>query len=135
MLTSTGIIRYRKDKDGLWVTVEVSQDLANYYLSLIPKAYKVMRPRWPAHVTVIRPEENSPDISTWKRYEGDTAQFVYDPLILEEKGFWWFNLWSKKMEKIRLEFGLSIKSRITVPPPGYIKCFHCTVGNTSQSYL
>jgi len=131
MFTSVGIIRYREDKDGLWVTVEVSQNLANYYLSLIPKSYKVIRPRWPAHVTVLRPEENAPDISAWGRYEGDTAQFVYDPMILEEKGFWWFNLWSKEMEQIRMEFGLSLKSRITIPPMGYQKCFHCTVGTSS----
>lgn len=127
MFTSTGIVKYRSD-DGLWVTVEVDQQLANYYLSLIPKYYKVIKPRWPAHVTVARPEEDLSNLDNWGIHEGESVQFVYDPTILEEKGFWWFNLWCKEMENIRLELGLSIKSRITIPPPGYTKCFHCTVG-------
>lgn len=129
MFTATGTIQYRKDKTGLWVIAGIDQDIADYYLSLIPKYYKVKRTRWFAHATILRPEENAPDTSSWGKYDGDTAQFVYDPCIFQENGYWWFNLWSKKMETIRLEFGLSIESRITIPPAGYSKCFHCTVGN------
>lgn len=124
MFISTGTIQYR---EGLWVTASICQDLADYYLSLIPKAWKVIKPRWSAHVTIARPEENPTNLHNWGKHEGQIVSFIYDPTILEEKGFWWFNLWCVEMEQIRLELGLSIKSRITIPPPGYSKCFHCTV--------
>ena len=126
MLTSSGTIHY-DTADGYWVNVSVDQQLADYSFSLIPKYYRVVRPRWKAHVTVVRPEDNPVQLEHWGKYEGETANFVYDPTILYESGFWWFNLWSVEMETIRKELGLSIKSRITTPPPGYVKCFHCTV--------
>lgn len=126
MLSSTGIVHY-DTADGPWVTVWVDQQLADYTYSLIPKYYRVVRPRWKAHVTVARPEEG-PLMANWGKHEGEKVPFVYDPTVLWEAGFWWFNLWCVQMEDIRQELGLSIKSRITIPPPGYSKCFHCTVG-------
>lgn len=126
MYHSHGIIRY--DAKEHWVRVEVDQGLVDYYWALIPKYFNVVRPRWKAHVSVVRPEDGVTDLSKWGRMEGQIARFVYDPTILYEKGFWWFNLWSVEMENIRRELGLSCKSRITIPPPGYVKCFHCTVG-------
>jgi hypothetical protein len=129
MLTSNGIVHYdTSDRD--WVTVSVDQQLLEYYYSLIPKYYRVVRPRWKAHVTVVRPEDfpENPDMQHWGKHEGEIVNFIYDPEILYEKGFWWFNLWCVTMEDIRRELSLSTKSRITIPPPGYSKAFHCTVG-------
>lgn len=123
---SHGIIQY--DEKGHWVKVLVDQDLVDYYYSLIPKYHRVILPRWMAHVSVVRPEDGVTDLSNWGKHHGEIARFVYDPTILYEKGFWWFNLWSVEMENIRRELDLSCKSRITIPPPGYVKCFHCTIG-------
>jgi hypothetical protein len=129
MLTSSGIVHY-DTADGPWVTVWVDQQLADYCHSLIPKYHRVVRPRWKAHVTVVRPEDffTNPDPQFWGKHEGEQVNFVYDPTVLYEKGFWWFNLWCVTMEDIRRELGLSTKSRITIPPLGYSKAFHCTVG-------
>jgi len=126
MFYSTGIIKY-DTSDGPWVTVGIDQEILNYYYSLIPKYYHVFKPRWKAHVTVVRPEENTVINRFWESRQSHIAKFVYDPTILWENGFWWFNLWSNEMDQIRLELGLSIKSRITIPPAGYTKCFHCTI--------
>ena len=126
MFTSNGIVHY-DTIDGVWVSVSVDQQLADYCHSLIPKYYRVVRPRWKAHVTVVRPEDD-PDVTKWGKHEGEQVTFVYDPAILYENGFWWFNLWCLTMEDIRRELGLSTKSRITIPPTGYSKAFHCTVG-------
>lgn len=127
MYSSTGQIRYR---EGLWVTAYIDQELADYYLSLIPKYYRVKKPRWEAHVTVVRPEDEPKNVrENWGKHNNEIVEFIYDPTLQEERGIWWFNLWCKIMEQIRLELDLSIKSRITRPPwPGYNKCFHCTVG-------
>ena len=130
MYKATGTVHY-DTSDGHWVTVWVSQDLADYYYSLIPKYARVVRPRWKAHITVLRPEENPTNLELWGKHQGEQVTFVYDPFIGYEAGFWWFNLWCVELETIRLEHGLSIKSRITVPPPGYSKAFHCTVAKDS----
>lgn len=127
LYTSHGIVHY-DTTDGYWCNVSVDQQLADYYFTLIPKYCRVVRPRWKAHVTVLRPEDNPTNLENWGKHEGERVPFVYDPTILWEKGFWWFNLWCVTMEDIRKELGLSIKSRITIPPPGYFKCFHCTIG-------
>lgn len=124
MFTSTGIIHYTNDN---WVFVYIDDQLADYYYAMIPKYYKTIKSRRPAHVSVVRPEESIINLENWGKHDGERVSFVYHPDILVEKEFWWFNLWCKEMENIRLELGLSIKSRITIPPSGYSKCFHCTV--------
>jgi len=130
MYSSNGIVHY-DTAEGHWCNVSVNQQLADYYYSLIPKSLRVVRPRWKAHVTVVRPEDNPTNLENWGKHEGEIVPFVYDPTILYEGGFWWFNLWCVTMEDIRKEIGLSIKSRITIPPPGYSKCFHCTIAKDS----
>jgi len=126
MFYSYGIIRYDKS-DGDRVTVSVEQSIADYYYALIPKYYRTVKPRWPAHVTVVSPIDPIIHWDKWRNKESQIASFVYDPTILYENSYWWFNLWSIEMEDIRKELGLTIKSRITIPPPGYSKCFHCTL--------
>jgi len=127
MFTSYGIVHY-DTKDGPWVSVSVDQQLADYCFALIPKHHRVVKPRWKPHVTVLRPEDLPIHPENWEKHEGERVEFIYDPTVLCESGFWWFNLWCVTMEDIRRELGLSIISRITVPPPGYSKCFHCTIG-------
>ncbi|TRO54806.1 hypothetical protein E2P64_08360 [Candidatus Bathyarchaeota archaeon] len=134
MFKSTANITYQKDKRGIWITAYACHDLVNYYWTLIPKRYRVVRPRWPAHVTIVRPEDNTPlplAKKYWEKHGGRKIGFIYDPFLIEEKGIWWFNLWSREMETIRKELKLPTKSRITVPPPGYCKTFHCTIAYSS----
>jgi len=130
MYFSAGIIHY-DTSDGNRVTVGVDQSVADYYYSLIPRYYKAIKPRWKAHITVVSPIDEIVHPEKWGAREGQTAKFVYDPMILREKGYWWFNLWSIEMEDIRKELGMSIISRITIPPEGYTKCFHCTLAKDS----
>lgn len=132
MFESYGTIRYN-DEEGFRLTVEVNQDLSNYYRSLIPKCYRVNRPRWPAHVTVVRPEkEIPPRIRYWGDYEGERIKFMYDPYVFCGKGYYWLDVWCKRLETIRDELGLSIVSKYTLPPTGHTKCFHCTIGNYEE---
>lgn len=132
MFTSTGIVHY-DDNDGFRLTVEVDQDLSNYYRALIPPYHRVNRPRWPAHITVVRPEKEIPPLLRhWEKYEGNRIDFMYDPYIFKDKGYYWLDVWCKPLEHIREELGLSIISRYTLPPAGYSKCFHCTIGNYKE---
>ena len=75
MFTSTGTIQY-DDSDGVRMTVKVNQDFSNYYRALIPKYLNVVRPRWPAHITAIRPElDIPPKIRYWGDYDGEEVEF------------------------------------------------------------
>ena len=48
---SIGTLQYSKD----WrLVLKVDQDLADYYRAMIPKFHTNQRPRWAAHVTVVR---------------------------------------------------------------------------------
>ena len=129
MFTSSGIIHY-DTSDGNRVSVSVDKAIGEYYYALIPKYFRVLKPRWTPHVTVVSPIDEIVHPEMWGDREGQRANFAYDHVVLYEKGFWWFNLWSIEMEDIRKELGMSIKSRVTIPPEGYSKCFHCTVGKT-----
>lgn len=129
---STGIIRYN-DTEGFRLTVEVDQDFTDYYCYLIPRYYNVIRPRWPAHITVVRPEkEIPPRIRYWDDYEGEKINFMYDPYVMEGNGYYWLNVWCKRLETIREELGLPNVSKYTLPPTGHIRCFHCTIGKYNE---
>jgi hypothetical protein len=132
MFTSKGRIQYN-DEEGFRLTVEVNQDLSDYYRSLIPKSYKVSRPRYSAHVTVVRPELEVPRLLRhWDKYQGERIEFLYDPYVYCDKGYYWLNIWCKKLEYIREELGLPVISKYTLPPSGFVKSFHCTIGNYKE---
>lgn len=129
MFNSTAIIQYRNDPDGRWVTAWMDPSILDYYYTFVPKSRRVNKPRWKAHATIVRPEDN-PTLESWGKHEGEVAKIIYDPYLWEDetRGIWWFNLWSQEMEQIRIELNCTIISRITKPPrPGYKKCFHCTI--------
>jgi len=132
MFKSKGTIRY-DDNAGFRLTVEVNQDLSNYYRALIPRCYRVNRPRWAAHITVVRPEKEIPPlIRYWGDYEGEEIEFMYDPYIHQDKGYYWLNTWCNRLEYIRTELGLPYHSPFTLPPSGFTRNFHCTIGNYEE---
>lgn len=129
MYKSNGKLKY-DNSNGYRLTVEVNQQLSDYYYSLIPKYYKVNRPRWMAHVTVVRAEKEIPiHLTHWGKYNNEIIEFQYDPYIHFGGGYYWLNILCKRLEEIRHELGLSIVSQYTRPPAGFSKYFHCTIGN------
>lgn len=133
MYKSNGIINY-SNKSGFYrLTVEIDQELANYYFSLIPKYIWVNRPRYKAHITVVRPEKETPIfLEFWKKYQGEKVEFLYDPNIQCGREYFWLNILCKRLEEIRAELGLSIRSQYTQPPVGFSKYFHCTIANSKN---
>ena len=134
MFTSNGIIHY-DDTDGHRVTLQVNQDLADYYRAFIPRSWRVIKPRYDAHVTVVRPEyEIPPKIRYWGDYEGEQVDFIYDPYPLNGNGYYWLNIWSKRLEIIRTELGLINISKYALVPYGYHKTFHITIGKYEEVF-
>ena len=127
MFTGYGTVHYYDNEFRLILQVE--QDLMEYYRSLIPLYLRVNPPRWPAHITVVRPGFDLPGrIRHWEDYEGEKIEFLYDPYLQSGTGYYWINCWSKRLEIIRTELGLENLSRFPVLPFGHRKTFHCTIG-------
>lgn len=129
LFQSTGHIRY--GQDGRLV-LDVDQGISDYYRSLIPKCKNVQRPRWNAHVTIVRIGKEIPrHKGLWRKYSWQKVDFVYDPYIYEDGLYFWLNVFSKKLEHIRRELGLPMMSTFA-PPKGYDKSFHITIANKKQ---
>ena len=110
--------------------MEFDQEIADYYRALIPKWLNPQRPRWRAHVTVVRQEKEMPTLlEAWGRYEGERVEFLYDATIKMDKIYFWINVFCVRLEEIRLELGLPVSVVYTLPPDGFGKCFHCTIAN------
>lgn len=141
LLSSSGTLHYSLDggltKDQAEhyegqprLVVEVDPELARYYRSLIPKWIETNKPRWPAHITVVRPfKEKPPNMEPWGKYQGEVVEFKYQNLLHTGKVYFWINVFCKRLEEIRAELGLPVTSEFTRPPEGFLKCFHCTIAN------
>ena len=134
MFKSSGKLHY-DDTDGYRITLQINQDLSDYYRSFIPKYERVLKPGHSAHITVVRPEcDIPPRIRYWRDYEGENIDFLYDPYSLSGNGFYWVNCWSKRLERIRTELGLDNTSKYALLPVGYEKTFHMTIGRYEQVF-
>jgi hypothetical protein len=122
--TSTGILKYFPNK----LILEIDQGIVDYYRWFIPKSIKINRQMYPAHISVVR-KENPGRPQVWGKYEGKAIEFIYSNIIYNCSIYFWLNVYSKELEKIRLELGLPIDSIYSRPPDGAIRTFHITIGN------
>lgn len=127
---ATGTLQYSKD----WrLVLRVEQDLVDYYRSLIPKWHSCQRPRWPAHITVVRQEKETPvHKQHWWKYNHQQVKFIYSPQIRFGKVYYWLNAFCTRLEDIRIELGLPCHSQYTMPPEGFRKHFHTTIANLKE---
>lgn len=128
MFQSSGVVHY--DTDNVQhpkLVVLVDTELARYYRSLLPKSIKINLPLYAPHISVVRKEAVVSD--KWGIYEGRQIQFYYDGVVHMGTVYCWLNIFSVELEAIRLELGLPVHSPYTLPPEGFKKCFHCTLGN------
>ena len=124
---STGTFRYY---DGGRLIVEVDQELTDYYRSLIPPWYGAQRPRYPAHITVVRQGKETPvHWEHWGKYEGQSVSFFYSPIVQVGKVYFWLMVYCRQLEEVRLELGLPVVSQYTLLPEGFRKAFHTTIAN------
>jgi hypothetical protein len=128
---SKGILRYSIVDIGYKLIVEVDQGISDFYRRLIPKARYVKPQMYSAHISVVR-RETPPNLEFWGKYDGEEIEFWYDTDIKWGKVYYWLNTFSERLEFIRTELGLPVSSEYTRPPEGFIKCFHCTIGNTKE---
>lgn len=114
---------------GFKAYVEVDKEIINYYRSLIPKYITYQPQKYPPHISVVRYE--TPDLNVWNKYtkKKEEIDFSYEGTVKFGQMYLWLNCFSKRLEEFRLELGLPVESKYTLPPEGFTKCFHCTIGN------
>lgn len=131
MHTSEGILHY--DNYPLKLVLQVDQQISDYYRSTLPKYIWTNPQRYPAHVSVVR-NETPPNMELWGRYEGIKVPFLYEHHVYNGQVYYWLNVFCSRLEDIRVELGLPISSPYTLPPGGFVHCFHCSVANCKEIY-
>lgn len=130
MHSSVGTLDYSIVDGGYRLVVQCDQGISDMYRSLIPKYYTVNRPRWPAHITVVRSYQETPtNLTAWGKYQGEQVEWFYEPHIRMGRQYFWLNTLCTRLEDIRVELGLPIRSEYTQPPEGFKKYFHMTIAN------
>jgi len=122
---STGPLHY----EGSKLIVAVDPHIALFYRSLIPKYHGVTGQRYAPHISVVR-KENPCIMEVWGKHEGEMVDFFYDPIIDNDDRYWWLNVYSHRLEEIRIELGLPNINMYKTPASGFRKIFHMTLGNT-----
>jgi hypothetical protein len=72
-------------------------------------------------------------MEVWGKYEGQEIDFSYENVIHSGTVYYWLNAFSTKLEEIREELGLPVSSQYTLPPEGFVKCFHITIANQKDA--
>lgn len=127
---SKGRLSYRKEGTNFGLVVRADQGISEFYRSLIPKYHEVNRQKHSAHITVVRIYKEFPkNLAAWGKYENHKINFYYSPIVHQGTVYWWLNTFSTQLEEIRRELGLPVRSEYTIPPEGFTKCFHLTLGN------
>ncbi len=124
MFKSIATLKYYED----WLIAYIDPEICRYYFSLIPKYYYAKRQMYPPHITVVRKGRDKPNYKFWNKYEDQQIEFFYDPIIQYDSVYFWLNVFSKQLDVIREELDLSMDSYL-LPPTGFRKTFHTTLGN------
>ena len=85
----SGVLRY-SDYGNWWLVVDINPELGRYYRALMPKYLGAAPQKYPTHLTVIRPERDTPtNPSAWGKYEGERIEFLYEAEIIHGKIYFW----------------------------------------------
>jgi len=133
-----GVIRYspqrlgNKESQKWWLVIDCPEEIGKYYRHVMHvsshRCFKLQRPYWGAHISVIR-NETPPNPNLWRKYDGEKIVFQYGKYIETNyndqrwKSFWWLDAQCERALDIREELGLQRN-----PHPQ----FHLTIGNIAN---
>ena len=119
MIKSHGVLQYGPD---IRSAVIIDQQIAAYYLNLVPKYYSAQPQMYPAHITVVRFGIEIPqNMSAWGKYSGSIIEFEYVPQVEMSRVYFYLNAFSDQIGDIREELGL--------PRFRFSDHYHITIGN------
>jgi hypothetical protein len=120
MFESIGTLQYGP---GIKAIILIDQQIAEYYRTMIPK-YMYAKPQmYPAHITVVRLNKESPaNMQLWGKYQNNKITFCYDNTIRVDWKYYYLDAFSDQIGEIREELGLpKYRDRRT--------SYHITIGN------
>lgn len=134
MIKAVGKLRYsRPDGYGYRLVLEIDKGISMFYRSLIPKWFRTNPLRALPHITIIR-KETPKNLKAWGKYEGEVVEFEYDTYLhTDGKTYWWLNCYSKRLEEIAEELGMTPFVNYFPPAKGYRKIWHTTVANMKET--
>lgn len=109
------------------LSASVDNEIGNYYRSLIPSYFRINKPRYNSHISIIR-NEIPINLNNWKIYQGETFLVKVNNVIHYDELYFWLNVTSKDFENIRLGLGLPRFSECSKPPDDS-EFFHITIAN------
>lgn len=118
---------------GYKLVIKAEQAIADAYYALIPKYKNVQRQMYPAHVSAIR-RQPTVDLKHWGKYQDELVIFYYSDNIRFGTVYYWLDVFSQRLDEIRIELGLSVEEHFTPPPEGFKKCYHLTLGNIKPPF-
>lgn len=125
---SSGALRYSSEDGSYKLIVTVDPGIVALARALTP--VKLNTTRYEAHVSVVR-HEIPPKLDVWGKHEGVIIPFEYCPIVYNDEKYYWLQVLSPELVKIRLELGLPASSLKSRPPDG-TEVFHTTIGNTKE---
>jgi hypothetical protein len=133
MHESLGTLRYGP---GIRIVVEIDRGIVDFYISLIPKYYNVKPQKYMPHITVIRTGKETPvNMQFWGNYEGQNIKFYYDNNIQTDGTYFWLNVQSDDIAKIRKELGLPHYRDDRNFGGNLHKEYHITIANIKDQLL
>ncbi len=126
LYSSIGVLRY--SDDPLKLVVEVDREISFYYRAMLPKWVKTNPQRYAPHISVVR-HEVPPRMDRWRAFDGEQVEFFYENVVRNGEVYIWLNAFCNRLEEVRSDLGLEVSSPYTMPPEGFQKCFHITIGN------
>lgn len=113
--TDIGVLRYSpkllgtKSSSKWWLVLDCDPELGKYYRNLFHlttyRCYKLQRPAWECHITVIRDEEPS-NKELWEKYNGKEVEFEIVSEAENNGDYHWFSVKCDQLLDIREELGL-----------------------------
>lgn len=124
--STTGKLHYSIENGVYKLIVEVDPGIAALARALTP--VKLNKPKYAPHISVVR-HETPTSIDMWGKYEGELVSFDYCPFVHNDEKYYWLQVVSPALVKIRMDLGLPASSLKSRPPDG-TEVFHTTIGNT-----
>lgn len=120
-------------EDPYKIIVEVDPEIVQYYISLVPKYFRLNKQKFLPHISVLR-NEIPVNVENWKKYHNQNIDFYYNNLIEYDSKYFWLGVSAPELEKIRIELGLVNVNWVTKTPDGSHN-FHITIGNIKETNI
>lgn len=138
LFQSIGVLKYSTkqvdDRIVYKLIVEIDPDIAKYYRTLIPKHHRANGTRYAPHITVVRPFIEVPNkLDLWGKYQDEEVEFQYYSNLHVGTMYFWLDIYSKRLEEIRIELGLPPFREVLSKSGQWYRCFHCTIANCKDA--